>query len=501
MPQWRQDLQEVVGIIRRRRNMSKRLVFFDLEEERCDGSNTVGGQEAVEDSGDRKTPNSLLQLVCEWPETHTEVSKSIVAGMRVRAKGEWDARGRWSVYPGQLIVLADIRGDSPWENANIAKMVRQQHQPLLNADEWKNRSIQRKFDKLEKKRVAEEVYVASTLSSVSSSSISNNANIDNTKRTVTERRHGHGGTKCSASGGMGRARNTGEGHEHEDGGQAGSHGLLDKSKHNLVFTRWLVQTFGRDRLRGGYNCCSDSDDRGCGSGVCDIAGGRGLIGLELALTYDIPAVLIEPKPFRPNSSYKKRIKKWQKKRLEKDLDAERHFSPDAEGDIIGVQHDMPTSCSKVASTSSTSSSAVGEHLLPVPLVHLQEEFHGIGRSRCCNSSSDNSSSNCSSNCSCDSSSNSSEAVVKAVVASAVLVAMHPDQATGDVLQAALQLDKPFAIVPCCVFSRIFQDRLTPSGQVVQTYEELCDWIQEQGGGKIQRATLPFHGRNVVLYRL
>jgi hypothetical protein len=78
--------------------------------------------------------------------------------------------------------------------------------------------------------------------------------------------------------------------------------------------------------------------------------------------------------------------------------------------------------------------------------------------------------------------------------------MHPDQATGAVLETALALHKPFALVPCCVFSRLFPHRLTPAGATVSTYDELLDWIQAQGAG-IQRAVLPFHGRNIVLYRL
>ena len=140
-------------------------------------------------------------------------------------------------------------------------------------------------------------------------------------------------------------------------------------------------------------------------------------------------------------------------------------------------------------------------------MHLQEEFHGIGHST--NSSSSSVGGGGGDNDCGDTGSYgdtpgrvSSTAVIEAVTRSAVLVAMHPDQATGAVLETALALHKPFAIVPCCVFPRLFPQRLTPTGRTVCSYEELCDWIQAQDPQqKIQRAALPFHGRNVVLYRL
>ncbi len=36
--------------------------------------------------------------------------------------------------------------------------------------------------------------------------------------------------------------------------------------------------------------------------------------------------------------------------------------------------------------------------------------------------------------------------------------LHPDQATDAILDAALALGKPFAVVPCCVFARLFPHR-------------------------------------------
>lgn len=48
-----------------------------------------------------------------------------------------------------------------------------------------------------------------------------------------------------------------------------------------------------------------------------------------------------------------------------------------------------------------------------------------------------------------------------------IVGMHPDQATDAVVDAALALGCPFAVVPCCVFPALFaQTRRTPDGRRV-----------------------------------
>lgn len=390
----------VKGIVRRRRNMSRNLVFFDLEQlheqsdiestdtDSCEKHDMLKSTQRFSERG-----ATFVQLVCEWSD---EVPKVIVVGMLVEARGGWDSKGRFNVSPQLLSVVGDLRGDSPWDNANTAKSFRAQHHPLLPSKDWSDRATQKKLEKFEKKRLAEELYARTQKSS----------------------------TLSGADG------------ELEVGEEQQAHGLADKSKHNLVFVQWLVATFGLDRL---------------GGGVCDIAGGRGLVSLELALTHGVPAVLIEPKPLRINSSFRKRIKKWQRRRL---------------GDGATDSQLGTSVCSGVSEETFPS---------PQPVLHLQEEFHWPGKG--------------------------DEEVMAAVSrANTTLLAMHPDQATGAVLAAALQLNTPFALVPCCVFSRLYPSRLTPAGTTVSTYEELCDWIQCQSPD-ICRATLPFHGRNVVLYRL
>ena len=49
----------------------------------------------------------------------------------------------------------------------------------------------------------------------------------------------------------------------------------------------------------------------------------------------------------------------------------------------------------------------------------------------------------------------------------LLVGLHPDQATEAIVDVALSLGIPFAVVPCCVFPKLFPQRRLTSGQRVK----------------------------------
>ena len=52
---------------------------------------------------------------------------------------------------------------------------------------------------------------------------------------------------------------------------------------------------------------------------------------------------------------------------------------------------------------------------------------------------------------------------------------------------------------CCVFARHFPFRRV-RGRPCTTHEDLCDYLQAQAPGS-KRTTLPFGGKNVVIYHL
>lgn len=83
----------------------------------------------------------------------------------------------------------------------------------------------------------------------------------------------------------------------------------------------------------------------------------------------------------------------------------------------------------------------------------------------------------------------------------LVVGLHPDQATEPIVEFALQQQIPFAVMPCCVFPRLFPDRRLLSGGLrvpVISYEEFVAYLMQKGDA--QRVTLDFEGANVVVYR-
>ena len=81
-----------------------------------------------------------------------------------------------------------------------------------------------------------------------------------------------------------------------------------------------------------------------------------------------------------------------------------------------------------------------------------------------------------------------------------VVGMHPDEATEDIVDLSLEHGKAFAIVPCCVFPEMNRHRRMPDGSPVRSWEQFLQYLEAKDEG-IRRQTLPFPGRNVVLYHM
>jgi len=84
-----------------------------------------------------------------------------------------------------------------------------------------------------------------------------------------------------------------------------------------------------------------------------------------------------------------------------------------------------------------------------------------------------------------------------IAGASIVVAMHPDQATEPAVDVALRCGKPFAVVPCCVFSRQFPERRL-DGQPVSSYEHFVEYLRRKHP-RSQVAYLPFQGKNCVVY--
>lgn len=79
-----------------------------------------------------------------------------------------------------------------------------------------------------------------------------------------------------------------------------------------------------------------------------------------------------------------------------------------------------------------------------------------------------------------------------------IVGLHPDQAAGAAMDLALALNKPAAIVPCCVYQAEFPERRLPSGAHVRTPDDLVSWLLAKDP-RLREAVLPFEGRNRVVF--
>merc|ERR1712034_28807 len=79
-----------------------------------------------------------------------------------------------------------------------------------------------------------------------------------------------------------------------------------------------------------------------------------------------------------------------------------------------------------------------------------------------------------------------------------LVALHPDEATEPTIDAAFAARRPFAVVPCCVFRKLFPGRRLSNGAAVVKYGNFVRYLREKDS-RIRSCRLPFAGRNVVIY--
>ncbi|EQC25315.1 hypothetical protein SDRG_16811 [Saprolegnia diclina VS20] len=191
-----------------------------------------------------------------------------------------------------------------------------------------------------------------------------------------------------------------------DGDPNDPHSKALKSHRAALFTEWLVATFGASTL-------------GAGTGVLDVAGGKGDISFELVCKRDLPATLIDPRVVKQRKAHLKYMAAHQKAKWS-------HILAELNDALVVTHASLFRDC-------------------------------------------------------------------------AALVGMHPDEATEPIVDMALRLNKPFAVVPCCVMSRLFPNRECNNGKVA-TYDEFVAYLKAKDP-RIHSTFLPFAGKNQVVYML
>ncbi|KAA8492384.1 hypothetical protein FVE85_7891 [Porphyridium purpureum] len=257
---------------------------------------------------------------------------------------------------------------------------------------------------------------------------------------------------------------------------------LVRNLHRATALRyWLIQWLGRERLRSG-------------SGVVDVAGGKGELGFELVNLNRIGTTVVDPRV--PNVG--RYVRKWNRNHyhnpsvssLREELNDEPRvegrqpvapanvrvfFGPwlyDAHTDASTRERDYYASVAEATMIEWTAQGLSRHESAPA----LPSRAELLARPDVTDFHS----------------------ACELVADASVLVGLHPDQAAGAIIDAAILLRKPFAVLPCCTYSKEFPDRRTPSGEHVKSYEQLVPYLQAKHAA-IQATTLPFEGRNVLLF--
>lgn len=74
------------------------------------------------------------------------------------------------------------------------------------------------------------------------------------------------------------------------------------------------------------------------------------------------------------------------------------------------------------------------------------------------------------------------------------------QATDSIVKFAVEHKKAFAVVPCCVFPRLFKHRRLKGSVPVIVHAELVEYLRQLGGPSSQVDHLEFEGMNQVVFR-
>lgn len=231
-----------------------------------------------------------------------------------------------------------------------------------------------------------------------------------------------------------------------------------KANRGPVFARWLLSTFGAERLRAG-------------GGVADICGGKGELAFSL-MRRGVPATVVDRRAINLAR-------------------AKRGFARVA-GDAAAAAVASASASAAAQAADATAAPSEAKGALPADPPQLVCEFpttraeaDALARAVLQG----------------DDAAPRWMALARLLRSSAVLVGLHADEATEAIVDVALATRKPFAVVPCCVFARYHRDRALGDGAAVRSYDELVAFLLAKAPRVVRVAKLGFEGRNLVLFSL
>ncbi|KAF9915577.1 hypothetical protein BX616_005835 [Lobosporangium transversale] len=253
------------------------------------------------------------------------------------------------------------------------------------------------------------------------------------------------------------------------------HAISSKVPHSqraLIFCKWLVREFGKDFLNSG-------------SGVLDIAGGKGEVSMFLTHMFGVRSTVVEPNE-RKDKPYKRKIlMNAIKKQLDIEAGGDGHLYKRMDPLLLALNNQQ-------SMNAQTKPQQEVDHATDAEIIKDEKRRHKKQQIE--------------------------QFVVPRLTAlldesflvnhkdvfegASILIGMHPDQATEPIVDIALKHDKPFAVVPCCVFAHDNPHRRLSDGGRVNTTIEFVQYLMEKKplGNRISKDYLPFDGINVVVFQ-
>jgi len=268
-----------------------------------------------------------------------------------------------------------------------------------------------------------------------------------------------------------------------------------RTRKSSIFRAFLIDTFGEELLRSG-------------TGVIDVAGGKGQLSYELLNLNRIPAAVIDPVSL-DGRIFTRGVSRGQwhcKKKLfrvsvpfeeaKREVKTPDHFRcvfhPHLwEDDAIGL-FVSPTAKEKKSESSTLEYRAFlaaqtkifnrwtaktrrkkaldtenKKHFVkPWDLVMSEENFQNLKQK---------------------------------LQGCSLIVGLHPDQSTDYIIDYALITEKPFAVIPCCLHSKQFSGKKNAKRQAIRDFDVLLEYYKQKAPGYIFSKTLDFNGKNTVIY--
>jgi hypothetical protein len=252
-----------------------------------------------------------------------------------------------------------------------------------------------------------------------------------------------------------------------------------------------------------------------GTGIIDIAGGKGVLSFELLNCLGVPCLVVEPQPAlrlsRSRDALVKRDAYGRNPLYSEYLDPEVYarnraaggLSPDHlriffDRDLVAWLSAVPNEEAdpgyfdlklKAATNASQLWDGFGHNLTQDSEAQVDPETGSGDEGGCCGESEAPLPPRLVTN---------SDEVRRRFMNCSLIVGLHPDSATEVLVDFALAHCRPFAVVPCCVHAKNAPRRFLADGTEVRTYEAFVKFLLAKNP-RIQSAELPIEGRSTVLF--